>query len=79
MRSLKHVRLRWYFAGVAVSLLGTFLQLTLLRWAAYEFTNSTTNLGLLSLCSLIPNAVLAIPAGLFVSGRNKRNILIATQ
>jgi MFS family permease len=79
LRSLKHRRLRWYFAGVAVSLLGTFLQLTLLRWAAYDFTGSTATLGMLSLCSLIPNAVLAVPAGLFVAGQNKRNVLLVTQ
>lgn len=79
LRSLKHKRLRLYFIGVGISLLGTFLQLTLLRWTAFTLTNSAVTLGLLSLCSLVPNAVLAIPAGLFVASRNKRNVLLVTQ
>ena len=79
LRSLKHVRLRWYFIGVGVSLLGTFLQLTLLRWAAFEINGSATTLGLLSLCSLVPNALLAVPAGLFVANQDKRNVLLFTQ
>jgi MFS family permease len=79
VRSLKHRRLRWYFAGVGVSLLGTFMQIMLMRWAAFGLSGSTLDLGLLSLCGLIPNAVLALPSGLIVSRFNKRNVLLVTQ
>jgi hypothetical protein len=78
-RSLKHRRLRWYFAGVGVSLLGTFLQLMLLRWAAFDITGSSVSVGLMSTCALVPNALLCLPAGIIVSKNDKRDVLLLTQ
>lgn len=78
-RSLRHRNFRWYSMGIAVSLIGSWMQIVVMGWVAYQLTHSAATLGLLSCASLIPTIALSLPAG-WVAGRfDRRKILMATQ
>lgn len=78
-RSLRHRNFRWYSAGIAVSLIGSWMQIVVMGWVAYQLTHSSATLGMLSAASLIPTLALSLPAG-WVAGRfDRRKILMVTQ
>jgi MFS family permease len=70
---------RRYFAGQAVSLVGTWMQTVAQAWLVLELTGSGTALGLVAAAQFLPILLLAPYGGLLADRLDKRTILIATQ
>ena len=78
-RSLRHRNFRLYSVGIMSSLIGSWMQIVVMGWLAYQLTHSSGTLGLLSFASLIPTIAFSLPAG-WVAGRfDRRKILLVTQ
>lgn len=70
---------RRYFAGQAVSLVGTWMQTVAQAWLVLELTGSGTALGLVAAAQFLPILLIAPYGGLLADRLDKRTILIATQ
>jgi MFS family permease len=70
---------RRYFAGQAVSLVGTWMQTVAQGWLVLELTGSGTALGLVAAAQFLPLLLLAPYGGLLADRMDKRRLLIATQ
>jgi MFS family permease len=70
---------RRYYAGQIVSLVGSQFSLVALRFQAYQLTNSTLVVGLLSLTQLFPLLFAAIGFGQLADVIDRRRILLVTQ
>lgn len=68
-----------YLGGQAVSLIGTWLQVTAQGWVVWKLTGSTVDLGVTSMLSTLPLLLLAPWAGSWADRYNRRKLLIATQ
>ena len=77
--SLRTPNYRRYFAGQAVSLVGTWMQTVAQAWLVLELTGSGTALGLVAAAQFLPILLLAPYGGLLADRLDKRTILIATQ
>lgn len=77
--SLRTPNYRRYFAGQAVSLVGTWMQTVAQAWLVLELTGSGTALGLVAAAQFLPILLLAPYGGLLADRLDKRAILIATQ
>ncbi len=78
-KSLRHRNFRWYCCGIVASLIGSWMQIVVMGWLAYQLSHSSATLGLLSCASLIPTIAFSVPAG-WVAGRfDRRKILLVTQ
>jgi MFS family permease len=80
LRALAHRNFRLYFAGQAVSLIGTWMQQIALTWLAYDrFGNSAVLLGWVGFCTQIPVIVLGPLAGVVADRVNRHRLIIVTQ
>ena len=70
---------RRYFAGQAVSLIGTWMQTVAQGWLVLEITGSGTALGLVAAAQFTPLLLLAPYGGVLVDRMDKRKLLIFTQ
>ena len=70
---------RRYFAGQAVSLIGTWMQTVAQGWLVLEITGSGTALGLVAAAQFTPLLLLAPYGGVLVDRMDKRKLLIVTQ
>jgi MFS family permease len=70
---------RLFFAGQAVSLIGTWMTQIATVWLVYHLTNSALMLGIVGFANQIPNLVLTPFGGVFVDRFNRHRILIGTQ
>ncbi len=70
---------RRYFAGQAVSLVGTWMQTVAQGWLVLELTGSGTALGLMAAAQFLPILLLAPYGGVLADRLDKRRLLIATQ
>lgn len=70
---------RRYFAGQAVSLVGTWMQTIAQGWLVLELTGSGTALGLMAAAQFLPILLLAPYGGVLADRLDKRRLLIATQ
>ena len=77
--SLRTPNYRRYFAGQAVSLVGTWMQTVAQAWLVLELTGSGTALGLVAAAQFLPILLLAPYGGLLADRLDKRAILVATQ
>ena len=77
--SLHTPNYRRYFAGQAVSLVGTWMQTVAQAWLVLELTGSGTALGLVAAAQFLPILLLAPYGGVLADRLDKRTILIATQ
>lgn len=68
-----------YLSGQAVSLIGTWLQVTAQSWVVWELTKSEAALGIVASLSTLPLLVLAPFTGTIADRFNRRQLLIATQ
>jgi MFS family permease len=73
----KNYRIFWF--GQFVSLIGTWMQSTVLPYLAYRLTNQPIYLGLIGFAGTIPSLFLALPAGVLIERFNKRKIVILMQ
>ena len=79
LRALAHRNFRFYFAGQAVSILGSWIQQVSLSWLVYRITGSAALLGVTAFCALIPQLVVGPLAGAWIDKQDKRRWLIGVQ
>lgn len=76
---LRETNLRRYLCGQAVSLLGTWMQMTAQAWVVWELTESTVALGTVAMLNQLPNLALGPWAGAWADRLDRRRLLIITQ
>jgi MFS family permease len=78
-RALRHVNARIYFAGLAVSNIGTWLQLTAMSLLVYDLSGRSTDLGITVALQFLPMLLLGAWAGALSDRVDKRAMAIVTQ
>lgn len=79
LRALRHPNFRLYFAGQAVSTLGSWLQQVALAWLIYRLSGSAALLGVTTFASLLPQLLVGPLAGAWIDRHDKRRLLIGVQ
>jgi MFS family permease len=70
---------RLYYGGQAISLIGTWMQMTAQAWLVLTLTHSSTALGLIIALQTLPVLVLGPYGGVIADRVNKRRMMIALQ
>ncbi len=78
-RSLKYYNARLFFAGLAVSNVGTWLQMTAMSLLVYRLTGEATSVGITLALQMLPMLLLGAWAGVIADGRDRRTMAIVTQ
>jgi MFS family permease len=78
-RSLRHRNARLFFAGLLVSNVGSWVQLTATSLLVYRLTGRTTDLGVVVALQFAPMLLLGAWAGAVADRRDKRTMAILTQ
>lgn len=76
---LKNRNLRLYLSGQAISLIGTWMQITAQSWVVWQLSKSEAALGLVGMMGSLPLLVLGPIAGVWADRLDRRKILINTQ
>ena len=76
LRAFRHRNFRLFFAGQAISLIGTWIQQIALSWLVYRTTGSGFLLGLVTFCSQIPMLLFLPLAGLFSDRYDRRRLMV---
>ena len=76
LRALSSPNFRRYYAGQAVSMIGTWVQSVALMWLAYRLSGSTLFTGLVGFLQSVPHLFLAPFAGVLGDRVNRRKMLI---
>ena len=71
-RALRHRNARIFFAGLLVSNVGTWLQLTAMSLLVYDLTGKATDLGITVALQFLPMLLLGAWAGAVADRRDKR-------
>lgn len=79
LRALAHRPFRYYFAGQAVSILGSWIQQVALSWLVYRLTGSAALLGAAAFAAMIPMLLVGPLAGAWIDRHDKRRLLIYVQ
>lgn len=77
LRALASPNFRLYYAGQAVSMVGTWVQSIALMWLAYRLSGSTWFTGLVGFLNSAPYLVLSPFAGVLGDRLDRRRILVA--
>jgi MFS family permease len=78
-RSLRYRNARLFFAGLAVSNVGTWLQMTAMALLVYRLTGEATTVGITVAFQFLPMLFLGAWAGSIADSRDKRTMAILTQ
>jgi MFS family permease len=70
---------RRYYGGQAISLVGTWMQMTAQAWLVLTLTHSSTALGVIIALQTIPVLLLAPYGGVLADRMNKRRVMIVLQ
>ena len=73
LRAFRHRNFRLFYAGQAISLIGTWIQQIALSWLVYRTTGSGFLLGLVTFCSQIPMLLFLPLAGLLATATTAEN------
>ncbi|HTP09820.1 MAG TPA: MFS transporter [Anaerolineae bacterium] len=76
---LRLPNLRAYLTGQAISLLGTWMQVTAQGWLVWELSKSEVALGIVSMLGSLPLLLFGLWAGVWADRLDRRKILIGTQ
>ena len=76
---LKQANFRTYILGQAVSLIGTWLQVTAQSWVVWELTKSEASLGMVAMLNALPTLFLSPWAGVLADRLNRQKLLVFTQ
>lgn len=79
VRALQFANFRLYFAGQAVSILGSWIQQVALSWLIYRLTGSVALLGVTTFAALLPQLIVGPLAGAWTDRHDKRRLLIIVQ
>ncbi len=77
--ALKHKNFRYYWLGMCISLIGTWMQNIAQPWLAYKLTESPFLLSLIGTLQFTPVLLFSLFAGVVIDRFDKRKILIFTQ
>jgi len=77
--ALRHHRFRRYFAGQAVSVLGSWIQTVAMSWLVYRLTGSAALLGITAFLAQAPQLVVAPVAGVWIDRYDRRRLFFAVQ
>ena len=78
-RSLRYYNARLFFSGLAVSNVGTWLQMTAMSLLVYRITGEATTVGITLALQMLPTLLLGAWAGVIADGRDRRTMAIVTQ
>src|SRR5947207_6897342 len=76
---LHYPNFRLYLGGQAISLIGTWLQVTAQSWIVWQLTHSETALGIVGMLNGLPILFLSAYAGVWIDRLDRRKLLIGTQ
>ncbi len=76
---LKHSNFRYYWVGMCISLIGTWMQNVAQPWLAYTLTKSAFLLGLVGAIQFMPVLLFSLFAGVLIDRFPKKKILFFTQ
>ncbi|MDD5657886.1 MAG: MFS transporter [Elusimicrobia bacterium] len=79
LRSLKYRDFRLYFAGMLVSMTGTWMQIMAQMWLVYRLTKSPLMLGLVGFAGSAPAMFLGLFGSIAADRWGRRRLLLATQ
>lgn len=79
LRALRSRNYRLFFAGQAVSLIGTWITRIATSWLVFRLTGSPIMLGVVSFAGQIPSFFLAPIAGVWVDRWNRHRTIVVTQ
>jgi MFS family permease len=68
-----------YWAGQAISFVGTWMQQMAQSWVVTRLTDSASIVGALALVGAVPMALLGLKGGQLADKSSRRNILLITQ
>jgi MFS family permease len=77
--ALKHANFRYYWFGMCVSLIGTWMQNIAQPWLAYSLTESPFLLSLVGAMQFAPMLVFSLFAGVWIDRLPKKRLLLFTQ
>ncbi|MDI3297974.1 MAG: MFS transporter [Bacillota bacterium] len=77
--ALRHRNFRLFFAGQAVSLVGTWMQNVGQGWLVLQLSNSPWVVGTVTALQFLPFLIFSLVAGALVDRLSKRGLLVATQ
>jgi MFS family permease len=70
---------RRYYGGQAISLIGTWMQMTAQSWLVYSLTHSSTALGVIVALQTLPVLLLGPYGGVIADRVDKRKLMVALQ
>lgn len=76
---LRDPNFRTYLGGQAISLIGTWLQVTAQAWVVWKLTGSNASLGTLTMVNSLPLLFLTPWTGVWADRLDRRKVLIYTQ
>jgi MFS family permease len=76
---LRHSNFRYYWIGMCISLIGTWMQNVAQPWLAYKLTGSALMLGVVGAIQYLPVLLFSLFAGVLVDRFDKKRILFFTQ
>ena len=76
LRAFRHRNFRLFYAGQAISLIGTWIQQIALSWLVYRTTGSAFLLGLVTFCTQIPMLIFVPLAGLLSDRHDRRKLML---
>jgi MFS family permease len=76
---LRYYNARLFFSGLAVSNVGTWLQMTAMSLLVYRLTGEATTVGVTLALQMLPMLLLGAWAGVIADGRDRRTMAIVTQ
>ncbi len=79
VRALRHRNFQLFFAGQAISLIGTWMQTVAQSWLVYRMTGSALLLGTVGFASQIPVFIMAPIGGIVADRNNRRRVVMGTQ
>jgi MFS family permease len=79
LRAFRHRNFRLFYAGMAVSLVGTWMQTVAQGWLVLELTNDPFALGVVGAAQFLPVMVLGLFGGVAADALPKRTGLLVTQ
>ena len=77
--ALRHRRFQIYFAGLVVSLTGSWIEAGAFGYVVLVLGGSAATLGVIGFLNTIPNLVFALPAGVLADHFDRRKILLLFQ
>jgi len=78
-RSLRHANARWFFLGLLISNVGTWIQFTAMSLVVYRLTGRGTAVGINLFCQFLPMLLLGAWAGAVADRVDKRKMALVTQ